>query len=83
MDRLRVSHDNLTILNKYCKNSTLNNEINQEADKENDDKKDEQLSNKEITLILRVMIVLREYLNEFDANYLYERFYPPLIRSVL
>ena len=84
MDRLRVSHDNLTILNKYCKNSTqINNETKQEGEKENDDKKDEQLSNKEITLILRVMIVLREYLNEFDVNYLYERFYPPLIRFVL
>jgi hypothetical protein len=87
MDRLRVSHDNLTILNKYCKNSTthLNNETTKQesSEKQNDDKKDEQLSNKEITLILRVMIVLREYLNEFDVNYLYERFYPPLIRSVL
>ena len=27
------------------------------------------------------MIVLREYLNEFDANYLYERLYPPLCRA--
>ena len=70
MDRLRVSHDNLTILNKHCKN-VLDND---------NEENDEIRSNQEITQILRVMIVLREYLNEFDANYLYERFYPPLFR---
>ena len=79
MDRLRVSHDNLTILNKYCKNEST---AKQDESAEIDEKKDELRSNKEITLILRVMIVLREYLNEFDANYLYERLYPPLSRYI-
>ncbi len=64
MDRLRVSHDNLTIL---VKNKS--------------DKNDELKYNQEITQILRVMIVLREYLNEFDANYLCERVFPPLSRA--
>jgi ubiquitin carboxyl-terminal hydrolase 9/24 len=80
MDRLRVSHDNLTILNKYCKNTTSGDKIKDDLENE-DNKNDELRSNKEITLILRVMIVLREYLNEFDANYLYERLYPPLCRA--
>jgi ubiquitin carboxyl-terminal hydrolase 9/24 len=80
MDRLRVSHDNLTILNKYCKNATSGDKTKDDLENE-DNKNDELRSNKEITLILRVMIVLREYLNEFDANYLYERLYPPLCRA--
>ena len=63
MERLRVSHDNLTILNK-----------------DNGVEGDEARARQEVTQILRVMIVLREYINEFDTNYLYERFYPPLFR---
>ena len=78
MDRLRVSHDNLTILNKFCKNTTSGDKIKDDLE---DSKNDELRSKKEITLILRVMIVLREYLNKFDANYLYERLYPPLCRA--
>jgi len=75
MDRLRVSHDNLTIINKQCRTESQisKNDIENE-------KNDEIRSNQEITQILRVMIVLREYLNEFDANYLCERIYPPLCR---
>ena len=88
MDRLRVSHDNLTIINKQCR--TALNESNEDKLKVKDEhtnkkdleieKNDEIRSNQEITQILRVMIVLREYLNEFDANYLCERIYPPLCR---
>ena len=57
MDRLRVSHDNLTILNKYCKNATSGDKTKDDLENE-DNKNDELRSNKEITLILRVMIVL-------------------------
>lgn len=82
MDKLRVSHDNLTILNKHCKATSVKNS-NSELSVDNDEqeKNDEIRSEQEITQILRVMVVLREYLNEFDVNYLYERFYPPLFRS--
>ena len=78
MDRLRVSHDNLTILNKQYRPNKESQTTN-ENDLENE-KNDEIRSDQEITQILRVMIVLREYLNEFDANYLCERIYPPLCR---
>ena len=90
MDRLRVSHDNLTIINKQCRSS--NQALNESKEKtQNKDehtikkdleneKNDEIRSNQEITQIFRVMIVLREYLNEFDANYLCERICPPLSR---
>jgi ubiquitin carboxyl-terminal hydrolase 9/24 len=84
MDRLRVSHDNLTILRK-CekdtkreseeKNSDKNDKL-QNCESEDDEKRADQL----IAQILRVLIVLREYLNEFDANYLCERIYLPLNR---
>ena len=91
MDRLRVSHDNLTIINKQCRSSSLTTPEGQILPTVNDqptltrpesesEKNDEIRSNQEITQILRVMIVLREYLNEFDANYLCERVYPPLCR---
>jgi hypothetical protein len=80
MDRLRVSHDNLTILNKqYRPLSNKESQTTNDQDLENE-KNDEIRSDQEITQILRVMIVLREYLNEFDANYLCERIYPPLCR---
>lgn len=69
MNRLRVSYDTLSILKKQ--NLGNDAELN---------KADEIRSSQEITQILRVMIVLREYLNEFDANYIYERLYPPLSR---
>ena len=81
MDRLRVSHDNLTVLDKHCKQPNLNTG-HQQVDKL-EEENDEIKSQQEITQILRVMVVLREYLNEFDANYLYERFYPPLFRWVI
>lgn len=76
MDRLRVSHDNLTILNKQCSkpNTITSDKSKQELDLQ--DENDQIRSNQEITQILRVMIVLREYLNEFDANYACERIYP-------
>lgn len=77
MDRLRVSHDNLTILDKHCKRAAGSGD---EAVNKGQEESDEIRSNQEVTQILRVMVVLREYLNEFDANYLYERFYPPLFR---
>jgi hypothetical protein len=94
MDRLRVSHDNLTILRKCDKKAIKRNESELKSamasdsaektdnsrssicDNEDDEKRADQL----ITQILRVLIVLREYLNEFDANYLCERIYPPLNR---
>ncbi len=79
MDRLRVSHDNLTILNKHYRPSSNKEQQKNLNDVENE-KNDEIRSVQEITQILRVMIVLREYLNEFDANYLCERIYPPLCR---
>ena len=63
MDRLRVSHDTLTILN--------GGDVVEG---------DETHAKQEVTQILRVMIVLREHINEFDTNYLHERFYPPLFR---
>ena len=77
IDRLRVSHDNLTVLDKHCKrpNSNTGHKQFDKLEEENDEIKRQQ----EITQILRVMVVLRECLNEFDANYLYERFYPPSI----
>ena len=76
MDRLRVSHDNLTILNKQCKK-----EASSEAESPEQERSDELRSGQEITQILRVLIVLREYLNEFDASYLCERVHPPLCRA--
>ena len=81
MDRLRVSHDNLTIINKQCKPTST--DISRDDSNKNEienQKSDEIRSNQEMTQILRVLIVLREYLNEFDANYLCERIYPPLCR---
>ena len=86
MDRLRVSHDNLTILNKNCRN--MENLKTSGDEKEKlcnllDDKNDEIRSKQEIIQILRVMTVLKEYINEFDANYLCERIFPPLIRLAL
>lgn len=66
MDRLRVSFDNLSIL--YKGNS-------------DEQRQDELRIKQEITQILRVLIVLREYLNEFDSNYSCERIYAPLSRA--
>jgi hypothetical protein len=40
MDRLRVSHDNLTILNKYCKNATSGDKTKDNL--ENEDNKNEE-----------------------------------------
>jgi ubiquitin carboxyl-terminal hydrolase 9/24 len=40
-----------------------------------------EILNQEIMRILRVMAVLKEYLYEFDSNYLCERAYPPLFRA--
>ena len=71
MDRLKVSYDTLSILTKQ------KYEQSDYEQKLTDDSK----TNQEITQILRVMIVLREYINEFDANFLYERIYPPLFRA--
>lgn len=74
MDRLRVSYDNLSILNKQGGGSVKGRSS---EEKRMDDAK----AGQEVTQILRVLIVLREYLNEFDANYLCERIYPPLSRA--
>ena len=60
MDRLRVSHDKLTVI-------TNESESN--------------LHGQEIIRILRVMSVLKEYICEFDANYVCERIYAPLHRA--
>lgn len=71
MERLRVSYDNLSVL---CAQKTADANTGQ-------DRIDEARAAQEITQILRVLIVLREYLSEFDSNYLCERIYPPLSRA--
>lgn len=73
MERLRVSYDNLSVL---CGQ-------HEEASKKPDEQRrvDEAKATQEITQILRVLIVLREYLSEFDNNYLCERIFPPLARA--
>jgi ubiquitin carboxyl-terminal hydrolase 9/24 len=72
MDRLKVSYDTLTILTNEQSNL---NPIDAEQTR-----RDEMKKSQEIKQILRVMIVLREYIHEFDANFLYERVHPPLFR---
>lgn len=70
MDRLRVSYDNLSILTKQ----------NVDCD-EQQKKLDDIKISQEITQVLRVMIVLREYINEFDSTYFYERLHAPFYRA--
>jgi hypothetical protein len=72
MDRLKVSYDTLTIL--------TDNQSNIKKIDAEQKKREEEKENQEIKQILRVMTVLREYIHEFDANFLYERVHPPLFR---
>lgn len=67
MERLRVSYDNLSVLCGGSGEKTVAG--------------DEAKAAQEVTQILRVLVVLREYLSEFDNNYLCERIYPPLARA--
>lgn len=87
MERLRVSYDNLSILSLSSSKqsppptSTEADDSVAMRDEHHQAKLDEAKAAQEVTQILRVLIVLREYLSEFDSNYLCERIYPPLSRA--
>ena len=77
MELLRVSHDNLTILSKRLRQGPAIIP----ASTTSTDEADEVRSRQEVTQILRVLLVLREYVAEFDSGYMCERLFAPLARA--